>query len=152
MPQTCLRARQLGSLLNYTTAVNMAAWGRFKTWVHSEAGPKTTHFWGPVANWGFVLAVSASTKPGVLVHCSWHGLHSNAPLLSYQALMDMNKPPEVISTKMTASKCTFTPRGSLVTHLCLALRSSGRVQLAVHALCMDGAATKLPSARMPCQQ
>lgn len=22
-------------------------------------GPKTTHFWGPVANWGFVLAVSS---------------------------------------------------------------------------------------------
>lgn len=21
-------------------------------------GPKTTHFWGPVANWGFVAAVS----------------------------------------------------------------------------------------------
>ena len=26
-------------------------------WVNSEAGPKTTHFWGPVANWGFVVAV-----------------------------------------------------------------------------------------------
>lgn len=24
---------------------------------NSETGPKTTHFWGPVANWGFVLAV-----------------------------------------------------------------------------------------------
>jgi hypothetical protein len=24
-------------------------------------GPKTTHFWGPVANWGFVLAVSSSS-------------------------------------------------------------------------------------------
>ena len=30
---------------------------RFRTWVNSDAGPKTTHFWGPVANWGFVLAV-----------------------------------------------------------------------------------------------
>ena len=28
-------------------------------WIHSETGPKTTHFWGPVANWGFVIAVSA---------------------------------------------------------------------------------------------
>jgi hypothetical protein len=26
--------------------------------VNSPTGPKTTHFWGPVANWGFVLAVS----------------------------------------------------------------------------------------------
>lgn len=24
---------------------------------NSPVGPKTTHFWGPVANWGFVLAV-----------------------------------------------------------------------------------------------
>lgn len=26
---------------------------------NSPVGPKTTHFWGPVANWGFVLAVSS---------------------------------------------------------------------------------------------
>lgn len=25
-------------------------------------GPKTTHFWGPVANWGFVAAGFADTK------------------------------------------------------------------------------------------
>jgi len=25
--------------------------------INSPTGPKTTHFWGPVANWGFVLAV-----------------------------------------------------------------------------------------------
>ena len=31
----------------------------FKAFVNSPVGPKTTHFWGPVANWGFVLAVSA---------------------------------------------------------------------------------------------
>jgi hypothetical protein len=29
----------------------------FKAFVNSPVGPKTTHFWGPVANWGFVLAV-----------------------------------------------------------------------------------------------
>lgn len=33
---------------------------RFAAWVASPTGPKTTHFWGPVANWGFVLAVSAA--------------------------------------------------------------------------------------------
>ena len=40
----------------------MAASG-FKAWVNSPMGPKTTHFWGPVANWGFVLAVSPSPLP-----------------------------------------------------------------------------------------
>lgn len=25
----------------------------------SSTGPQTTHFWGPVANWGFVIAVRA---------------------------------------------------------------------------------------------
>lgn len=33
-------------------------------WVNSPTGPKTTHFWGPVANWGFVAAGMADTaKP-----------------------------------------------------------------------------------------
>ena len=30
----------------------------FKAFWNSPVGPKTTHFWGPVANWGFVAAVS----------------------------------------------------------------------------------------------
>ena len=30
---------------------------RIKAFVDSPTGLKTTHFWGPVANWGFVLAV-----------------------------------------------------------------------------------------------
>eukprot|EP00959_Pyramimonas_sp_CCMP1952_P031993 671401-Pyramimonas_sp.AAC.1 len=29
----------------------------FAAWLNSATGPKTTHFWGPVANWGFVVAV-----------------------------------------------------------------------------------------------
>lgn len=29
----------------------------FRAFLNSPVGPKTTHFWGPVANWGFVLAV-----------------------------------------------------------------------------------------------
>lgn len=32
---------------------------RAAAWVSSPTGPKTTHFWGPVANWGFVIAVRA---------------------------------------------------------------------------------------------
>ncbi|GJR96492.1 mitochondrial pyruvate carrier 1 isoform X1 [Tanacetum coccineum] len=43
-------------------------------------GPKTTHFWGPVANWGFVAA----------------------------GLVDMQKPPEMISGNMTAAMCVYS--------------------------------------------
>ena len=41
--------------------------------MNSPVGPRTTHFWGPVANWGFVLA----------------------------GILDSNKPPEKISGRMT---------------------------------------------------
>lgn len=34
----------------------------FKAFLNSPVGPKTTHFWGPVANWGFVIAVRSSTR------------------------------------------------------------------------------------------
>mgnify|MGYP006288060889 FL=1 len=44
-----------------------------KAFINSPIGPKTTHFWGPVANWGFVLA----------------------------GILDANKPPEKISPNMT---------------------------------------------------
>eukprot|EP00899_Mesostigma_viride_P029148 jgi/Mesvir1/9418/Mv01520-RA.1 len=46
----------------------------------SPSGPKTTHFWGPVMNWGFVLA----------------------------GLVDMKKPPELISEKMTGALCVYS--------------------------------------------
>lgn len=29
----------------------------FRAFLNSPVGPKTTHFWGPIANWGFVVAV-----------------------------------------------------------------------------------------------
>ncbi|BAF24943.1 mitochondrial pyruvate carrier 1 [Oryza sativa Japonica Group] len=51
-----------------------------KAFLNSPVGPKTTHFWGPVANWGFVLA----------------------------GLVDMNKPPEMISGNMTAAMCVYS--------------------------------------------
>jgi hypothetical protein len=41
--------------------------------INSPVGPKTTHFWGPLANWGFVGA----------------------------GILDSNKPPEKISGRMT---------------------------------------------------
>lgn len=48
----------------------------FKAFLNSPVGPKTTHFWGPVSNWGIILAVrapvdsigvsSSHSLPGVL--------------------------------------------------------------------------------------
>ena len=35
---------------------------RLRAFWNSETGPKTSHFWGPVANWGFVLAGLADSK------------------------------------------------------------------------------------------
>ncbi|KAI7735459.1 hypothetical protein M8C21_017817, partial [Ambrosia artemisiifolia] len=53
----------------------------FRAFLNSPVGPKTTHFWGPVANWGFVVA----------------------------GLVDMQKPPEMISGNMTAALTTLIP-------------------------------------------
>lgn len=47
---------------------------------NSPVGPKTTHFWGPVANWGFVVA----------------------------GLVDTQKPPEMISGNMTGVMCVYS--------------------------------------------
>ncbi|KDO52591.1 hypothetical protein CISIN_1g032596mg [Citrus sinensis] len=47
---------------------------------NSPVGPKTTHFWGPVANWGFVVA----------------------------GLVDLKKPPEMISGNMTTAMCIYS--------------------------------------------
>ncbi|CAI9754669.1 unnamed protein product [Fraxinus pennsylvanica] len=52
----------------------------FKAFLNSPVGPKTTHFWGPVANWGFVIA----------------------------GLVDMQKPPEMISGNMTGAMCIYS--------------------------------------------
>ena len=34
----------------------------FQRWLSSPTGPRTVHFWGPAANWGFVAAGAADTK------------------------------------------------------------------------------------------
>eukprot|EP00245_Coleochaete_scutata_P018134 TRINITY_DN9267_c0_g1_i1.p1 TRINITY_DN9267_c0_g1~~TRINITY_DN9267_c0_g1_i1.p1 ORF type:complete len:128 (-),score=14.59 TRINITY_DN9267_c0_g1_i1:878-1207(-) len=52
----------------------------FRAFLNSPMGPKTTHFWGPVANWGFVLA----------------------------GLADTQKPPEMISGNMTSAMCVYS--------------------------------------------
>ncbi|WZN62807.1 mitochondrial pyruvate carrier [Chloropicon roscoffensis] len=54
---------------------------KFMRWVNSEAGPKTTHFWGPIANWGFVVA----------------GLNDT-----------VTKEPGTISPKMTSVLCVYS--------------------------------------------
>eukprot|EP00271_Cylindrocystis_brebissonii_P013056 TRINITY_DN32611_c0_g1_i1.p1 TRINITY_DN32611_c0_g1~~TRINITY_DN32611_c0_g1_i1.p1 ORF type:complete len:120 (-),score=11.57 TRINITY_DN32611_c0_g1_i1:414-773(-) len=50
-----------------------------KFW-NSPVGPKTSHFWGPMANWGFVLA----------------------------GLVDMQKPADMISPNMTSAMCVYS--------------------------------------------
>lgn len=43
----------------YTRTNSMASFAqKFTKFLNHPTGPKTTHFWGPVANWGFVVAVS----------------------------------------------------------------------------------------------
>ena len=34
---------------------------KIRAFWNSPVGPKTTHFWGPIANWGFVIAVCLCT-------------------------------------------------------------------------------------------
>ncbi|KAJ0409490.1 hypothetical protein P43SY_002380 [Pythium insidiosum] len=53
---------------------------RLRAFINHPTGPKTTHFWGPVANWGFVVA----------------------------AMADMNKPAEMISIKMTSALSMYS--------------------------------------------
>ncbi|GAQ89118.1 hypothetical protein KFL_004890010 [Klebsormidium nitens] len=53
---------------------------RMRAFIDSPTGPRTTHFWGPVANWGFVLAGMADTK----------------------------KSPELLSGNMTSAMCVYS--------------------------------------------
>ncbi|XP_042503243.1 mitochondrial pyruvate carrier 1-like isoform X2 [Macadamia integrifolia] len=49
----------------------------FRAFWNSPVGPKTTHFWGPISNWGLVAS----------------------------GLADTQKPPEMISGNMTGAMC-----------------------------------------------
>jgi hypothetical protein len=64
----------------------------FMAFLRSPVGPTTTHFWGPVANWGFVVAVLG------FVFVSYH----LAFTFVLQGISDMYKPPEIISENMCA--------------------------------------------------
>jgi hypothetical protein len=57
-----------------------SAQSKLQQWINASNGPKTTHFWGPVANWGLVLA----------------------------GLLDMKKPAEAISLNMTGVLCAYS--------------------------------------------
>ncbi|KAI9983070.1 hypothetical protein PInf_006992 [Phytophthora infestans] len=58
----------------------MSMASRLRYFINSPTGPKTTHFWGPVANWGFVLA----------------------------AMADMQRPADVISINMTSALSIYS--------------------------------------------
>uniref|UniRef100_M4BBJ9 Mitochondrial pyruvate carrier n=1 Tax=Hyaloperonospora arabidopsidis (strain Emoy2) TaxID=559515 RepID=M4BBJ9_HYAAE len=73
--------------------MSMAA--RLRSFINSPTGPRTTHFWGPVANWGFVLAVRTSCP---CPYC--------CVLLT--AMADMRKPASVISINMTSALSVYS--------------------------------------------
>ena len=58
----------------------MAGYDAVKKFINSPMGPRTIHFWGPAANWGFVIA-------GVL---------------------DMNSPLERVSQTMTLTLICYS--------------------------------------------
>jgi hypothetical protein len=55
-------------------------YARFARFWNHPVGPKTTHFWGPALNWGFVAA----------------------------AVSDMGEPPEKISKNMTCALAIYS--------------------------------------------
>jgi len=52
----------------------------FRALLNSPVGPKTTHFWGPICNWGIALA----------------------------GIADWNRPPEKVSGAMTTALCVYS--------------------------------------------
>lgn len=84
----------------------------FKAFWNSPVGPKTSHFWGPVANWGFVAAVSITHM--IFCLCCWKISAfiylANIPnIFMKKGLADMNKPPEMISGNMSAGLAPLLP-------------------------------------------
>ena len=99
---------------------------RLRAFVDSPTGLKTTHFWGPVANWGFVLAVSdllcgierggVPSPPSFGFLRPWKksmadfahvlSLSLSFPTLGLhqQGLADSQKPAELISPNMTGGE------------------------------------------------
>jgi hypothetical protein len=105
-----------------------------KSFLNSPVGPKTSHFWGPVANWGFVIA----------------------------GLVDMNKPAEMISGNMTGGRCNnwslvsqflfyhWSHQSIKPSLMLMFLCSNVCVFWTLHEVCMDGTTAKLLASSMPC--
>jgi len=116
---------------------------RVSAFVNSETGPRTTHFWGPVANWGFVIAVSGVFPEGrrrretpppptptplpptptprarpKLNDKTQRSLPQHFPK---QGLADAQKPAEFISPNMTGGEL-LRQRCRLCVFCCLAAR------------------------------
>ncbi|KAK1937771.1 Mitochondrial pyruvate carrier 1 [Phytophthora citrophthora] len=85
------------AIIYHLQTMSMAA--RLRYFINSPTGPKTTHFWGPVANWGFVLAVRTSLRLEDLLP------PANVALL---AMADMQKPADVISINMTSALSIYS--------------------------------------------
>ncbi|TVU06069.1 hypothetical protein EJB05_49261, partial [Eragrostis curvula] len=79
-PRSTASTAAVGTYASRGRGTGSAMAAAIKTFWNSPVGPRTSHFWGPVANWGFVLA----------------------------GLVDMNKPPEMISGNMTAVMCVYS--------------------------------------------
>ncbi|KAF6148946.1 hypothetical protein GIB67_028783 [Kingdonia uniflora] len=74
----------------------------FRAFLQGPMGFKTTHFWGPVSNCGFIAA----------------------------GLVDLQKPPEMISRNMTAALCVYS---GLFMRFAWMIRPRNYLLLASHA-------------------
>ena len=116
---------------------------RFMAWLNSPTGPRTTHFWGPVANWGFVIAV----RNLLSTCCRSHSLHLSPGNCGLDKVARYHFREHVrMVNAMTDNRLTLV--------LPLSWQASGDVHLlwAVHEVCMESYPPQLPPPRMPCLQ
>lgn len=73
-------ARAISSVAPAPPPPPAATEGALTRFLNSPTGPRTTHFWGPITNWGISLA----------------------------ALRDMSKPPELVSERMTVALMVYS--------------------------------------------
>ena len=98
------------------------AMSRLKAFWDSPTGLKTTHFWGPVANWGFVVAgISDSRKPAEVrdltclalcltnIRCFWLlGVSLGPDMLPCLVATDVFVALQMISGNMTSVMCVYS--------------------------------------------